>query len=65
MLYIEALLDPARKAPKVYEVDVEPRPSDRAIAKLAQGVVITTTQQRTMVGAGCTSVELQNLNPKP
>ena len=44
----EALLDPAKKAPKVYEVDVAPRPSDLAVSELASGVVITTTQQRTM-----------------
>lgn len=44
----EALLDPARKAPKVYEVDATPPPTDADVARLAAGVVITTTQQRTM-----------------
>ena len=42
----EALLDPSRKAPKTYEVDVTPAPSTSAIEKLRAGVVITTTQQR-------------------
>ena len=44
----EALLDPERKAPKVYEVDAIPPPTDADIARLAAGVTITTTQQRTM-----------------
>lgn len=30
-------------------VDVAPRPSDGDIAEMAEGVVITTTQQRSMV----------------
>ena len=42
----EALLDPARKAPKTYEVDVVPAPTRDSIAALRAGVVITTTQQR-------------------
>ena len=42
----EALLDPSRKAPKTYEVDVVPAPTPDAIAALRAGVVITTTQQR-------------------
>lgn len=42
----EALLDPSRKAPKTYEVDVRPAPTPDAIAALRDGVVITTTQQR-------------------
>ena len=41
-----ALLDPSRKAPKTYEVDVRPAPTVDAIAALRAGVVITTTQQR-------------------
>jgi len=43
----EALLDPARKAPKLYEVDVDQRLADSDIAALAAGVLITTVQQRT------------------
>ena len=42
----DALLDPSRKAPKTYEVDVSPAPTADAIAALRAGVVITTTQQR-------------------
>ncbi|ACO70152.1 predicted protein, partial [Micromonas commoda] len=42
----EALLDPSRKAPKTYEVDVRPAPTPDAIEALRDGVVITTTQQR-------------------
>ncbi len=40
------MLDPARKAPKTYEVDVVPAPTRDSIAALRAGVVITTTQQR-------------------
>jgi pseudouridine synthase len=42
----EALLDPDRKAPKVYDVDIDREVSDEQIRRLRAGVVITTTQQR-------------------
>ena len=42
----EALLDPQRKAPKIYEVDVDGEVSDSMLNKLKSGVAITTTQQR-------------------
>ena len=42
----EALLDPTRKANKVYEVDLDSEVSEQALNKLRAGVVITTTQQR-------------------
>ena len=43
----EALLDPRRKAPKTYDVDVHPPASLADAETLARGVVIETTQQRT------------------
>ena len=43
----EALLDPRRKAPKTYDVDVHPPASLADAETLARGMVIETTQQRT------------------
>ena len=40
----EALLDPRRKAPKTYDVDVHPPASLADAETLARGVVIETTQ---------------------
>ena len=42
----EAMLDPKNKKAKTYDVDVDRRVSERALQRLRDGVVITTTQQR-------------------
>lgn len=44
----DALLDPSRKAEKEYDVDVDREVNEDDARRLAEGVVITTTQQRGM-----------------
>ena len=44
----DALLDPSRKAEKEYDVDVDREVNEEDARRLAEGVVITTTQQRGM-----------------
>lgn len=62
----DALLDPARKAEKEYDVQVHKTVADADVERLAAGVVITTTQQRGMeeTTAPTAPCEVRKTGPK-